>query len=131
MLTSTPFKPTGTPWHSKTALDYQLDPSSAASKAGLGIDVTQIGQVRPRVIYPVRRLFEKVQAEKYERVRDLWTTTATGLGSGANMNTYLPVYRPGPGRPLAYHALPIAVPSGSWARFDGVDFSEHSIKTQQ
>jgi hypothetical protein len=50
---------------------------------------------------------------------------ATGLGSGAEMNENLPLFRPGPGRPMAYHALPRALHAGSWARFDGVDFGEH------
>ena len=125
VLTSTPFKPVDTAWHSKTALDYQLDPTSAAAKTGLGIDVTRIGQIANRVTYPLRHGFEKIQAEQYERTRGLWTTIATGLGSGANMITYLPPFRPGPGQVMSYHALPIAVDVGSWARYDGVDFGDH------
>ena len=129
VLTSSPFKPVAPArLHRMTALDYQLDPSSAPAKAGLGMDMNKIGPQQPHVqlySYPRRRAFEKVQAEQYERTRGLWTTIATGLGSGANMVTYLPPFRPGPGRPMSYHALPIAVASGSWARYDGVDFGGH------
>jgi hypothetical protein len=125
VLTTTPFKPLGPrrPWHSTTAFDYQLDPSSAA--AGLSFDVSKIGLKHERVSYPLQSAFEKVQAEQYDRTHGLWTTMATGLGSGAEMNENLPLFRPGPGRPMAYHALPRALHAGSWARFDGVDFGEH------
>ena len=63
ILTASPFKPVAParPWHSKTALDYQLVPGSAAAKAGVGLDVTQIGpRTQPRETYPLRRGFEKV-----------------------------------------------------------------------
>eukprot|EP01050_Picozoa_sp_SAG11_P007880 SAG11_NODE_670_length_7823_cov_9.340886_4_plen_1737_part_00 len=128
VLTNNPFKPVGParPWHSKTSLDYQLNEGSAAANAGVGVDVTQIGpRSQPRETYPLRRGFEKVQAETYERTQGLFTTIATGLGSGANFNSYLPPVKPGPGQAMSYIAAPIALQSGSWARFDGVDFGEH------
>lgn len=67
----------------------------------------------------------QVQAETYERTRGLFTTIATGLGSGASFNGFLPPFKPGPGQAYAYPALPIALSPGSWARFDGVDWGEH------
>ena len=99
-----------TPWHSRTYLDYQIPPTSdLVTHYGFrgSFDVRKIGLRLERFVFPMtqfkrRDAAGRLQAEKYDRTSNLFTTEALGLGSG--------------------HDLGYPVPPGSWARYDGVDF---------
>eukprot|EP01051_Picozoa_sp_SAG22_P014746 SAG22_NODE_1834_length_3469_cov_1.557864_3_plen_379_part_00 len=102
------------PWHSLSALDYAVsansplvkthgfqgsfDPSTIGLSAGFPFDMNQ---------YKRRSAFHIIQAERYDRTRNLWTAEAQGLGTS----------------PGHFGGDVFAtVPPGSWARYDGVDF---------
>ena len=118
-LTSRPFTSVASPpspWHSRTALDYAIAPTSElVTKHGFDrVDVREIGLLQRSDFafdlsnWKRRDAFGAVQAEDYDRASNLWTTQARGVGSGTADHFQ---------KETAY-----AVPSGSWARYDGIDF---------
>ena len=120
-LTKRPFSSAGTPapWHSRTHLDYAVDPrSDLVTEHGFrgSFDVRKIGLVAGQftfdlAAYKRRDSGGRVQAEEYDRSENLYTTQALGIGTGITAD------------------FPDGVPPGSWARFDGVDFGGNPAAT--
>lgn len=115
-LPTRPFVPATppTPWHRRTYLDYAIAPDSPlVSQHGFrgSFDVENIGPAADfgfdTTILGRRDGFGRVQAERYDRAEGLWTVEALGLGSSDAHFGKDPHY---------------AVPPGSWARYDAVDF---------
>ena len=118
-LNARPFAPTSTPWHSRTHLDYAIDPRSALIvEHGFrgAFDVRKIGLTTSfpfdMAHFKVRDAYGIVQAERYDRIENLWTDAGIGLGSGMSCHNNA--------------EAPYDVPPGSWARFDGLDFGAES-----
>lgn len=91
-LKERPFTPVGRPKaeHSRTFLDYAISPtSSLVTEHGFErFDVSQIG-LKDSFPFDVskfkrRDAFGIIQAERYDRTRNLWTMEAQGLGSGTS-----------------------------------------------
>ena len=119
-LKSRPFAPAKGAWHSRTALNYAVAPDSElVTKHGFrgSFNVSAIG-LTPAFTFEGweeqhrrRDAYGLVHAERYDRTSNLWTLQATGLGSGTSSEHF--------------HRDPVTeVPSGSWARYDAVDFGE-------
>jgi len=115
-LSTRPFVETGTPWHSRTALDYAVSPDSPlVTNHGFrgSFNVSHIGLTDDFALqaiseYKRRDAYSILQAERYDRTSNLWTLEAHGLGTGTGSH-----FQKDP----AY-----STPPGSWARFDAVDF---------
>ena len=91
-LKARPFSPVQTPmvrpWHSLTALDYAISPSSAlvtthGFKGSFNPSVIGLSKDFPFDMsnYKRRSAFGIIQAERYDRTRNLWTAEAQGLGT--------------------------------------------------
>jgi hypothetical protein len=126
-LLARPFSPVGTPrpWHSRTYEDYAIaSDSDLVTKHGFtgNFDVSEIGLTSDfafeawETAHKRRDAQGLIQAERYDRTKNLWTLAAQGLGSGtASHNGKEPAY---------------TVPAGSWARYDGVDFGAGGHKVR-
>ena len=117
-LPTRPFVRTPEPWHSRTLRSYSIaiDSPLRTLHGFKGGHVATIGLLPSFVFDPAaynrRSAFGRIDAERYDRTRGLWTVEGQALGfSPKHFNTE--VVEP--------------VPAGSWSRYDGVDFGEGGV----
>ena len=106
------------PWHSRTALDYNIPPTSPlVTQHGFGgsFDPRRIGlggmpgdgfrfDLAP---FKRRSAYGRIDAERYDRTKNLWTVEGQALGTSPHHFN---------------NEVFEGIPPGSWARFDKVDF---------